>query len=194
MAYDQGTDDEKKKKKEIETKVNSLVQEARTLRSERAELINETWRLAKPHRRRINETATKAPVLTQGDLADIVDATLAETMHDFGSDMIAQFTPESEPWVKFSARETVPIELKSDVEKVIAMTQMLTQEAIEESSYFDAAPQCFQDLANGTMAARGRRPMRGGDPRPPELVANWLARVSHPVNALSQSVRFCVNS
>lgn len=188
MAYDQGSEDEKKKKKEIETKVNSLVQEARTLRSERAELINETWRLAKPHRRRINETATKAPVLTQGDLADIVDATLAETMHDFGSDMIAQFTPESEPWVKFSARESVPIELKSDVEKVIAMTQVLVTEAIEESSYFDAAPQCFQDLANGTMAARGRRPMRGGDPFEVEAIeAADLLLVQSPGKGLVDS-------
>ncbi len=184
MADGEGGTDKKK----IETKVNSLVQEARTLRSERAELINETWRLAKPHRRRIMSSATKAPVLTQADLADIVDATLAETMHDFGSDMIAQFTPESEPWVKFTARDSVPVELKKEVEGIIATTQMEVSEAIEESSYFDAAPQCFQDLANGTMAARGRRPTRGGDPFEVEAIeAADLLLVQSPGKGLVDS-------
>jgi hypothetical protein len=162
MAYD--ADPAETARKDLEKKVLQMIEDGRIKRSERASLINETYRLAKPHRRKVGAHPAKNPVLTEDDLADIVDATLPETIHDYASDMIAQFTPESEPWTRFGVKESVPAEFAKDVEQMASMVESVVFEKIEESSYFDAAPQCFQDLANGTMAARGRLPERGGDP------------------------------
>lgn len=156
--------------KQVQAKVDTLISEARQKRNERASFINETYRLAKPHRRKVGQMPGVSPILSSADIADIVDATLAETVHDFASDMIQQFTPESEYWVNFDVKETVPDEYLQEVKLRASQTQTMVFEAIQESTYFDAAPQCFQDLANGTMAARGRRPKRGGDPYEVEAI------------------------
>ena len=150
--------------KELQKLLGRKIEEARTKRSERAALINATYDLALPWRRKVGRSPQKPPILSEDDLADIVDATLQETLNDFASDMIAQFTPESEPWTKFKVKGTVPAELRRRADELTMMVGNQVFEALEESSYYDAAPQCFKDLGNGTMAVRARRPERGGDP------------------------------
>lgn len=154
-------------RKKLQKLVLKKVDDARRDRQKRAPLINETYRLAAPWRRQVQSSAVAAkdqPALSDEDIADIVDATLAETQSDFASDMISQFTPDSEPWTRFKAKEGVPPEFKVRVDELSAKVETAVFEAIAESTYFDAAPQCFQELANGTMAARLRMPDRGGDP------------------------------
>ena len=153
--------------KAVEALVLKKLEDARKKRQERAPLINETYRLASPWRRTVQSNAVRAkdePALSEDDIADMLDSTLAETQADFASDMIAQFTPESEPWTKFKTKETVPDEMAADVRRIISNVSAQVFEAISESSYYDAAPQCFQDLGNGTMGVRARDPDRGGDP------------------------------
>lgn len=154
-------------RKKLQKEVLKKLEDARRDRDKRAPLINETYRLAAPWRRNVSSTAIAAkdqPQLTDSDIADIVDATLAETMADFASDMIGQFTPDNESWVRFKAKENVPPEFKNRVDQMSSKVESSVFEAISDSTYYDAAPQCFQELANGTMAARLRPPDRGGDP------------------------------
>lgn len=154
-------------RKKLQKFVLKKIDEARQDRQKRAPLINETYRLAAPWRRPVQTSAVAArdqPQLTDEEIADIVDSTLAETMSDFASDMIGQFTPDSEPWTRFKAKESVPAEFKARVDQMSADIESRVFEALSESTYYDAAPQCFQELANGTMAARLRAPERGGDP------------------------------
>lgn len=165
MAY--GETPEQSAKKKLQALIDRKLQDAKKKRNERAALINETYRLAAPWRRLVSNSSTSAtmePSLTEEDIADICDATLAETMADFASDMIAQFTPDSEPWTRFEAKGSVPPQLKKDVDQMSALVEERVFEALQDSSYYDAAPQCFQELSNGTMAIRCRRPERGGDP------------------------------
>lgn len=153
-------------RKKLETLVLKKVEDARRDRNKRAPLINETYRLAAPWRRRVQTSAESlkdAPGITDEELADIADATLAETIADFASDMISQFTPDNEEWTKFKVKEAIPAELKSRAEAMAATVQSRVFEALQDSTYYDAAPQCFQELANGTMAVRIRRPERGGE-------------------------------
>lgn len=162
MAYEGASQDHIRKS--IQKVVSAKIADARTLRNDRAALINETYRLAAPWRRRVGQAQTKAPILNDSDLADMVDSTLAETISDFASDMIQRFTPESEPWVRMKAKGSIPAEFQLDVDRMAMRAEELVFETLEESSYFDAAPQCFKELGNGTMAMRARRPQRGGDP------------------------------
>jgi hypothetical protein len=165
MAYSDAGGDTEQNRKELATLIGKKLEDARQLRTDRAPFLNETYRLTSPWRREVGRTySTKAPVLTPDDVADIVDSTLADTQKDFSSDMISQFTPEGEPWTRFAPKGTIPAEFQKQVNDMAATTQERVFEALGESSYYDAAPQCFTDLGNGTMGMRARRPERGGDP------------------------------
>lgn len=161
MAFgDQKTDPQAELKRFVAAKV----EKARTERQDRAAFLNETYRLGMPWRRRIGQKSRNAPKMSEEDVADMVDSTLAETIEDFASDMIAQFTPENEPWVRMRVKGSVGAGFGGEAEQMAINTEAAIFDALSESSYYDAAHQCFTDLGNGTMAARARRPRRGGDP------------------------------
>lgn len=167
MAYSDaaGAGDKERDREKLKAVISKKLEDARQLRTDRAPFLNETYRLTSPWRREVGRTySAKAPVLTPDDVADIVDSTLADTQKDFASDMVGQFTPEGEPWVNFAPKGTIPAEFQKQVNQMAADTRDRVFEALNDSSYYDAAPQCFTDLGNGTMAMRGRRPDRGGDP------------------------------
>lgn len=165
MAYSDAGGDTEADRKKLSALLGKKLEDARQLRNDRAPFLNETFRLTSPWRREVGKNpSTKAPVLTPEDVADIVDSTLADTQQDFASDMIAQFTPEGDAWTRFEAKGTIPAEYHKEVAQMAMDTQERVFEALNESSYYDAAPQCFADLGNGTMGMRGRRPDRGGDP------------------------------
>lgn len=187
MAYDQNTADTETDRKKLATLLGKKIEDARQMRSDRAAFLNETYRLASPWRRTVGKTASiKAPVLSPDDVADIVDSTLADTQKDFASDMVQQFTPEGEPWTRFEAKGTIPAEFQKEVRQMAQDTQDRVFEALAESSYYDAAPQCFTDLGNGTMAMRARRPERGGDPFEFEPIEAADLLIGH--NAAKQAV------
>lgn len=161
MAYS-GTDDgsgRDRVKKELKKKL----EKAKELRDDRKCLLNETNRLAMPWRRDIGDDGQDPERLSEADLADMVDPTMSESGEDFASDMMMQFTPEHEPWTNMGAKETVPKDFRKEFERIAQIAQTLLFESLQESSYYDAAHECFTDLTNGTMGGRGTMPRYGGD-------------------------------
>lgn len=138
---DEQSEDIKELKRRIEA--------ARQDRTNRATLINEVYRLAMPWRTRIN---SQSRVLTADDVSDILDATLAEALEDFGSDMMATFTPPNEPWVKHEPNQILDAQTKRAIADQIAGWTDWFWDDMADSTFYDAAQECYQDLGAGTMA------------------------------------------
>ncbi len=128
------------------------VNKAKKDRDLRAPHINEFYRLAAPHRGRIGSEKTSP--LSADEVMDELDTTLTETVDDFASDMIAQFTPPYEPWVTHEPTRVLKEEQRKAVESQLASAVSWFWDDIGESSYYDAADECFHELANGTMGMR----------------------------------------
>lgn len=120
----------------------------------RAPFINEVYRLAMPHRDRIG--SSKTTPMTEEDIQDILDTTFPETVDDFASDMISTFTPQYEPWVKHEPTQALEPAQRKQVKDQITNAINWFWDDMESSNYFDAADECFHDLAAGTMACRLR--------------------------------------
>lgn len=120
-------------------------------RQQRQGFINEVYRLGMPHRPKVGTIITSKPI-SEEQIADVLDSTMAEAIDDFASDMIAMFTPPHEDWVDFA-----PTQLLNKDQQRLARQQIHDAvrwfwDDVTESSYYDAADECFHDLAAGTMA------------------------------------------
>ena len=120
----------------------------------RGPFINEVYRLAMPHRDRVG--ATKSTPMSEEEIQDILDTTFSETIDDFASDMIATFTPQHEPWVKHEPTKALDQAMRKKASDQIKSAIDWFWEDVEASNYYDAADECFHDLAAGTMAMRLR--------------------------------------
>lgn len=123
-------------------------------RDMRAPFINEVYRLGMPHRDRIG--ATKSTPMSEDEIQDILDTTFAETIDDFASDMIAEFTPFYEPWVRHVPTKALKPEVQRQIADQITGAVNWFWEDMANSNYYDAADECFHELAAGTMAVRIR--------------------------------------
>lgn len=132
--------------------VRDRLQRARIARTRRAPLVNEVFRMAMPWRRRVSDSLLSDQILSTDDVADILDSTLADAIDDFASDMMATFTPPEEPWVGMEPT----LALKPDERRAIAdQIQGAVDwfwEDLSLSSFYDAANECYHDLAAGVMA------------------------------------------
>lgn len=120
----------------------------------RAPFINEVYRLGMPQRSRIG--ADRSTPMTEDEIQDILDTTLPETIDDFASDMIANFTPPHEPWVKHVPTKALSQGQRQQIASQIADAVAWFWDDMQDSTYYDAADECFHDLAAGTMAVQIR--------------------------------------
>lgn len=118
----------------------------------RAPFINEVYRLGMPHRGRIG--SERGTPMTEDEIQDVLDTTLAETIDDYSSDMIATFTPPHEPWVHHVPTRALPTPQRQAVRDQIAAAVAFFWDDMEESTYYDAADECFHELSAGTMAVQ----------------------------------------
>ncbi len=123
---------------------------ARMDRTRRAPLINECLRLSMPHRRRIDETQERT--ISEEDVSDMLDGTMAETVEDFASDMMAKFTPPSEPWTLLQPSVALPLPAQKQIKEQLKTTVEWFWEDLGQSSFYDAAYECYHDLSAGIMA------------------------------------------
>lgn len=123
-------------------------------RTLRAPFINEVYRLGMPQRSRIDVGRTTP--MTEEEIQDILDQTLPETIDDFASDMMATFTPPHEPWVKHIPTVALGAPERRKVAEQIATAVAWFWDDMEESSFYDAADECYHELAAGTMALQRR--------------------------------------
>lgn len=121
-------------------------------RTLRAGFINEVYRLGMPQRGRID--AERSTPMTEDEIQDILDTTLPEAIDDFASDMIATFTPQHEPWVNHVPTQALNAAQRKSVSDQIAGAINWFWDDMQESTYYDAADECFHDLAAGTMAVQ----------------------------------------
>lgn len=129
------------------------VNDARMDRDRMAPLINEVYRLGQPYRSRVTTTLTQTTQpITETDITDILDGTLQEAIEDFASDMIATFTPPHEPWVKHVPSVTLSPQEQKAIGDQLKGLERAFWEDMAKSTYYDAAYECFHDLASGTMA------------------------------------------
>jgi hypothetical protein len=116
----------------------------------RAPLINEVYRLGIPYRAQVGAAANAAP-LTEDDIADILDSTLEEAIGDFSSDMISVFTPPHEPWATLEPTQMLNKDQRRAIKDQLSQSVAWFWDDVSDSSYYDAADECFHDLAAGTM-------------------------------------------
>lgn len=122
---------------------------ARKDRERRAPLINEVLRLSMPHRRRVGEDQERA--ISEDDVSDILDGTMAEAVEDFASDMMAKFTPPSEPWVLMQPTVALNPAQRKQIKDELSSAIEWFWEDIGQSSFYDAAYECYHDLSAGIM-------------------------------------------
>lgn len=121
-------------------------------RTLRAPFINEVYRLGMPQRGRVD--SERSTPLTEDEIQDILDTTLPEAIDDFASDMIATFTPQHEPWVNHVPTSALNAQARKAVSDQIKSAVDWFWDDMQESTYYDAADECFHDLAAGSMAAQ----------------------------------------
>lgn len=139
--------------KKTDDPVLKRINDARTDRDRMAGLINEVYRLGQPYRSRVTTTLTKTTQpITETDITDILDGTLQETIEDFASDMIATFTPPHEPWVRHEPSQKLTVQEQKALAQQLRDLERAFWEDMAKSTYYDAAYECFHDLASGTMA------------------------------------------
>lgn len=144
----------KSAKQERDEKYKQRINRCKKDRSLRAPHVNEYYRLAAPQRGRIDSDSTSP--MTAEEVADELDTTIVETADDFASDMIAQFTPPHEPWVDHEPTRVLAEEERKVVAEQMASAISWFWDDIGESSYYDAADECFHELAAGTMGMMRR--------------------------------------
>ncbi|TXH12887.1 MAG: hypothetical protein E6R03_12170 [Hyphomicrobiaceae bacterium] len=120
----------------------------------RAPFVNEVYRLAMPQRQRVGQE--KMTPMTEEEVQDLLDTTFAETADDFASDMISMFTPAHEPWVTHEPTKALNKDQQRQAAAQIKSAVDWLWDDVQESSYYDAADECFHDLVAGTMAMRMR--------------------------------------
>jgi len=134
----------------LQKEMKRRITEARHCRTRRAAMVNEVFRLAMPHRRRVNEETERN--LSEDDIADMLDGTLADAIEDFASDMMATFTPPHEPWLTIAPTVALPKEQQKQIADSLAAAIEWFWEDLGQSSFYDAAYECYHDLAAGYMA------------------------------------------
>ena len=127
------------------------IEKARNQRTRRAELVNQVYTLAMPWRSRIGEAVTSDRMLTEDEISDLLDTTLADAIDDFASDMMATFTPPHEPWVAIEPTVALKPDQRKAIKAELSSTVNWFWEDLAQSSFYDAADECYHDLATGVM-------------------------------------------
>lgn len=94
---------------------------------------------------------------TQSDVDEVdalVDATALVTVPDFAADMLSTFTPRYVPWMEVNPVEGFEDKDRLAPELLAALQnyQEVIFDEIARSNFYEAAEECYLDLAAGTMS------------------------------------------
>ena len=113
-------------------------------------LINGYLALVDPVRPRIGDSVDK-PVNRESEVDDLFSTEMADTAFDFGSDIIARIMPRDRDWLTYETVETLPDEIKVQIEEPLKLRTKKIFDAIRASNLYDEGlSEWSLDMGHGT--------------------------------------------
>ncbi len=110
--------------------------------------FDDCYRYALPWRHTLSTDTHTDP----NEVDELVDATALQTVPDFAADMLATFTPRYVSWMEVKPVKQLSEEQLSQVQTALQDYQEVIFEEIARSNFYEAAEECYLDLACGTMS------------------------------------------